>query len=63
MCGYQDDFVSVGFNGIPPLSKEAVSEWSRTGRVQSKEMPQDSLPSVGYFTTLPEMKLGGNTDM
>ena len=26
--------VLVGFNGVPPLSQEAVSEQSRTGRVQ-----------------------------
>ena len=26
--------ILVGFNGVPPLSQEAVSEQSRTGRVQ-----------------------------
>ena len=26
--------IPVGFNGVPPLSQEAVSEQSRTGRVQ-----------------------------
>ena len=28
------DIISVGFNGVPPLSQETVSEQSRTGRVQ-----------------------------
>jgi len=26
--------IPVGFNGVPPLSQETVSEQSRTGRVQ-----------------------------
>ena len=27
-------YILVGFNGVPPLSQETVSEQSRTGRVQ-----------------------------
>ena len=33
LCGAEYP-VSVGFNGVPPLSQEAVSEQSRTGRAQ-----------------------------
>ena len=49
-------YILVGFNGVPPLTQEAISEQSRIDRVQT------DLISIIYDMESDNLKLGGNTD-